>query len=381
MLRKKNYGDSHNTFTVSSKRFDISPYISKYYNRKIIFGISANRFYPLSNGIDPTESYWGLKKNVMLYDVPEKPIEISGPDSIKLLEKVFSRTISDLQINRARYAISCNYDGGIIMDGVLIRLSPKKFWYIHADGDFETWLLAHSDGLKVNIRDPKSWAIQIQGPKALNVLKECVSKIDITKFKYFNSKTLNFNGQNFLVSRTGWTGELGFEIYSNGPEDDHLGLWDYIMNKGQDFAIKTAGLDSMGIRRIEAGILDYGTDMNRYNNPFEVGLGKYVDFSKNYFIGKEKLLKMDKNNKLFGIVSENSIPFSGCEVFYKNKIVGKTTVGAFSPYFKKGIGYVFFNYSNDWEGKKLKIKDNENHFHNCKIVTLPFYDRLKKIPK
>ena len=145
------------------------------------------------------------------------------------------------------------------MDGILIRLSSNKFWYIHADGNFETWLLAHSEGLKVNIRDPKSWAIQIQGPSALKVLKNCVTSIDIEKFKYFHCRNLNFGGQNFLVSRTGWTGELGFEIYSNGPQDDHLHLWDYIMERGKDFNIKTSSLDSMGIRRIEAGILDYGT--------------------------------------------------------------------------------------------------------------------------
>ena len=197
MSLKKNYGDSHDLFVVSSKRFDISPYISKYYDKKIVFGISANRFYPLSNGKDPIESYWNLRKNVVLYDVPEKPLEISGSDSLILLEKVFSRTISDLKINRARYAIACNYDGGIIMDGILIRLSSNKFWYIHADGNFETWLLAHSEGLKVNIRDQKSWAIQIQGPSALKVLKNCVTSIDIEKFKYFHCRNLNFGGQNF----------------------------------------------------------------------------------------------------------------------------------------------------------------------------------------
>lgn len=381
MIIKNNYGSSHDLFLVSSKRFELSPYINKYYDKNTIFGIYSNRFYPLSTEADPTASYWNLKKNVMLYDVPEKPLEISGPDSIKLLENVFTRTISDLKINRARYVIACSHDGGIIMDGILIRLTPKKFWYIHANGDFESWLLAFSNGLRVNIKDPKSWALQIQGPNALKVLKECVSELDIDNFKFFNCKTLNFDGQKFLVSRTGWTGELGFEIYSNGPNDDHLSLWDYIMKKGKAYKIKTGGLDSMGIRRIEAGILDYGTDINRFNNPFEVGLGSYVDFSKDYFIGKESLTKINKKSKLFGILSENFIPFSGLEIFYENKIVGKTTVGAFSPYLKKGIGYVLFNYHNDWTRKKLTIRDKENNFNNCKIVNLPFYDQTKKISK
>ena len=378
---KKNYGTSHSTFVVSSKRIELSPYIKKYYNKNTIFGISAKRFYPLSTEIDPTASYWNLKKNVMLYDVPEKPIEISGPDSLKLLENIFTRNIYDLKIKRARYVISCNHDGGIIMDGILIRLTLKKFWYIHADGDFETWLLAHSKDLKVKIRDPKSWVVQVQGPNALKVLKECVPEMDIKKFKYFTCKTLNFDGQKFLVSRTGWTGELGFEIYSNGPKDDYHRLWDYIMEKGKPYKIKTSGLDSMGIRRIEAGILDYGTDMNRFNNPFEVGLGSYVDLSKNNFIGKTSLLKSNKKIKLFGITSENIIPFSGLEIYYKKKMVGKTTVGAFSPYLNKGIGYVLFNHNSDWEGKTLSIRDKEKNFYDCKIISLPFYDKLKKIPR
>ncbi len=378
---KENYGSSHDFFSVSSKRFEISPYLSRYYNKKTVFGISANRFYPLSTEIDPTESYWNLKKNVMLYDVPEKPLEISGPDSIEMLENIFTRTIADLKINRARYVLACSHDGGIVMDGILIRLNQKKFWYIHADGDFETWLLAHSKGLKVKIRDPKSWAIQIQGPNALNVLKECVSKIDIKKFKYFYCQFLNFNNQKFLVSRTGWTGELGFEIYTNGPNDDHLGLWDYIISKGKSYGIKTAGLDSMGIRRIEAGILDYGTDMNRLNNPYEVGLGAFVNLSKPHFNGRESLVKMNKKSKLFGISSEKLIPFSGLDIYEKNKVVGKTTAGAYSPFLKKGIGYVFFNNYKDWIRKKLLIRDKKGNFHDCRIVKLPFYDCSKKIPR
>ena len=136
MIMKKNYGASHEPFVVSSKRIELSPYLNKYYTKNIVLGISAKRFYPLSTEVDPTASYWNLKKNVMLYDVPEKPLEISGPDSLILLENIFTRNIYDLKINRARYVIACNHDGGVMMDGVLIRLTNNKFWYIHADGDF-----------------------------------------------------------------------------------------------------------------------------------------------------------------------------------------------------------------------------------------------------
>ena len=380
-MGRKNYGSSHETFTVSAKRFDLSPFLSRYIDHKTVFGISANRFYPLSTENDPTEAYWNLKKKVMLYDVPEKPLEISGRDATKLLEKIFTRTIRDLKINRARYAIACDYNGGIFMDGVLIRLGKNKFWYIHANGDFETWLLAHTKGLHVNIRDPKSWAIQIQGPNSLKVLEEAIPDFDLTKFKYFHARKLNFNNQNFLVSRTGWTGELGFEIYTNGPEDNHTALWDFLMDKGKKYGIMTGGLDSMGIRRIEAGILDYGTDMNRFNTPFEVGLGTFVDLKKPFFIGKDKLLNVNKNTKLYGLKCAEAIPFSGLELLKGNKVVGQTTVGAFSPFLNAGIGYVLFEKHGDWLGKELNLRGHDKRLYKCEVTCLPFYDKLKKIPK
>jgi len=341
----KNYAASHQTVTISTKRFDMSPFVTRYLTEKTVFGISANRFYPLSTDNDPTDAYWNLKKNVMLYDVPEKPLEISGKDAVEFLERIFTRTIKDLKILHARYAIACNYEGGIIMDGVLIRLANDKFWYIHANGDFETWLLAHSTNLNVCIRDPKSWAIQIQGPNALKVLKSASPKMDLENFKYFNALFLDFNGQTFLTSRTGWTGELGFEIYTNGPKDDNLGLWDYLMKKGSEYGILTGGLDSMGIRRIEAGILDYGTDMDRSNNPFEMGLGRLVDLKKSTYIGKEKLQSMNKNSMLYGIKCDETVPFSRLNVLDQDEVVGTTTVGAFSPLLKSGIGFALLRRS------------------------------------
>ncbi len=380
-MTRKNYGASHTTFKVSAKRFDLSPFMSKYANNETVFGISANRFYPLSTEDDPSDCYWNLRNNVMLYDVPEKPIEISGPHSIKLLEKVFTRTVTDLKINRARYAIACTHEGGVLMDGVLIRLKKEKFWYVHANGDFETWLLAHSKGYNVNIRDPKSWVIQIQGPNALKVLKSAVPTIELSKFKYFHAQYLNFDGQKFLVSRTGWTGEIGFEVYTNGPNDNHTALWEFLIEMGKDYGIMAGGLDSMGIRRIEAGILDYGTDMNRTNNPFEVGLGSFVDLNKAQFIGKDRLSTMSRKTKLFGIKTSTAIPFAGLEIIENNKVVGYTTVGAFSPFLNAGIGYVLFHHEAAWLGKKLWLREADKSLHSCTVMPLPFFDASKKIPR
>ncbi len=380
-MNNKNYAESHPVLKVSAKRFDSSPFMKRFDNSKTIFGIYAGRFYPLSCGNSVENDYWNLKQKVMLYDVPEKPLEISGPDSLILLENIFTRRVHDLEPMRARYMLACSEDGGIVMDGILIRLSTKKFWYIHANGDFEIWLLAHKKNLDVNIRDPKSAVLQIQGPNALKVLTSACPNLNLDKFKYFHADFLNINGTEFLVSRTGWTGELGFEIYTNSPEDDHLGLWDYLIDKGKEYGISAGSLDSMGIRRIEAGILDYGTDMNRTHTPFEIGLAKFVDLKKDKFIGRNSLITMYKGSKFFGIKCSETIPFAGLDILHETHTVGKTTVGAFSPFLNTGIGYVYFNNHNNWANEKLFLRSNEKTLYECTVVPLPFYDAGKAIPK
>ena len=127
---------------MSTKRREWSPYIDRYADRTISFGVYANRMYAMSFGEDASAHYWKLRNGVMLYDVPEKPLEIKGPDAVKFLERVFCRTVSDLGLWRGRYAISCNREGGILMDGVLFRFAENHFWYVIADGEFVPWLNA-----------------------------------------------------------------------------------------------------------------------------------------------------------------------------------------------------------------------------------------------
>ena len=170
-MKNQNYAAAHATIRISAKRFEPSPYTDKYAIEDMIFGIYCGRFYPLSVGEDPIEQYWKLRRGVSLFDVPEKPLDIKGPDAVALLERVFTRRVDNLKLWRARYAVACTQQGGIVMDGVLIRLAADHFWYVQADGEFESWLHAHAQGFDVTISDPKSRVIQIQGPKSLEVLQ------------------------------------------------------------------------------------------------------------------------------------------------------------------------------------------------------------------
>ena len=157
------------------------------------------------------------------------------------------------------------------MDGVLIRLAKDHFWYVQANGEFQSWLMAFSHGMDVTISDPKSWVLQVQGPNAMKVLDAATDGGAVENFGYFHARMVSFLGQQHLITRTGWTGEAGFEIYSNA-NTDHLALWDHLMACGEPYGLATASLASMGLRRIEAGILDNGTDIDTTMTPFEAGL-------------------------------------------------------------------------------------------------------------
>ena len=204
------------------------------------------------------------------------------------------------------------------MDGVLFKFNENKYWYVQADGEFETWLLAHTDGFDVEISDPQSRVLQIQGPSSMDIMKDLTEgKVD-ENLKYYRSNFFYIDNQKVYISRTGFTGELGYEIFSLGKETDHVSLWDKIMETGEKYGMEFSSTRSITIRRIEAGILDYGTDMNRTNNPFEVGLGSFVDLNKAQFIGKDRLSTMSRKTKLFGIKTSTAIPFAGLEIIENN---------------------------------------------------------------
>jgi len=380
-MKTPNYAAAHETLRISAKRFEVSPYTDKYTNDDTVFGVYCRRFYPLSTGDDPIEQYWKLRRGVLLYDVPEKPLDIKGPDAVALLERVFTRHIDSLKTWRARYAIACTLQGGILMDGVLIRLAQDHFWYVQADGEFESWLLAHSQGLDVTIRDPRSRVLQIQGPKSLEVLAAAAKGGVPDGFGYFHAGMFDFGGQELLASRTGWTGEMGIEIYSDGANTDHHALWDHLIAAGAPSGMAFSSAESMGIRRLEAGILDNGTDMDPSMTPYEAGIGAFVDLDKPDFVGRDALVKAEQSCLLMGLTCAETIPFAGLQVLDGNSVVGHMTAGAWTPYLQTGIGFVRFYQKGDWLGRKLTLCTQEGIQHACEIVSLPFYDAEKKIPR
>ena len=373
--------DLNKTIKISARRFEESPYIERTFSPEMVRGVYAGRYFPMSVGEDPIKKYWLLRQKAVIFDVPEKPIEISGPDSISFLDKVMTRKISTISEGRGYYSLACTPQGGIFMDGVIFKFEKNKFWYVQADGPFEEWLVANSNGFDVKISDPKSRVLQIQGPASIDIMKAASNgKID-ENMHYFRSGFFYLGGQKLYVSRTGFTNELGFEIYSDGFKTDHLALWDHLMDCGKPFGMEFSAARAMTLRRIEGGIFGNLTDIDTTINPFEAGLSFFVNMDKENFVGRDALRNKDKRTCLFGLTCKTETPVSKSKVIYQDKIVGHITAGVHSPTLNIGIGYVRFYEPKDWPGQKLMLKLPNGDIHKAEVVTLPFFDPEKKIVK
>ena len=371
--------DLANTVGISARRFEESPFIERTDSPEMVRGVYAGRYFPIYMGEDVDHAYWTLRRRALIFDVPEKPVAISGPDAVPFLEKVLARKVATMKEGRGYYAVACTPQGGIFMDGVVFKLGENHFWYVQADGPFETWLLAHSGGFDVTISDPHSRVIQIQGPASIDIMKAASGgKID-ESMKYFRSGYFDLGGQELYVSRTGFTNELGFEVYCDGAKTDHIALWDHLIASGEPFGMEFASSRAMTIRRIEGGILGNITDIDTTMTPFEAGLEFFVNMNKGDFIGRDALAEKDRRPLLHGLTCQEVTPISGSKIIDGAEVVGRITAGVPSPTLNCGIGYARFLRPGNWVGRNLKLALPDGSQHDAEIVALPFFDREKNI--
>ena len=199
--------------------------------------------------------------------------------------------------------------------------------------------------------------------------------------KYFHAGFFDLGGQKVYVSRTGWTGELGYEVYTQADGTDCPKLWDHLMAAGAPYGLVFSAMQSMNTRRIEAGILDSGSDFDTSMTPFEAGLGRFLDLDKGNFIGKSALKTAKDGNRVYGVRCCAAVPSGGDLVLGDDVCVGKITTGAQSPYLECGIGFVRFDRSRDWSGQTLILQSQKHGKVPCDIIDLPFYDTEKDLPR
>ena len=240
-------------------------------------------------------------------------------------------------------------------------------------------MLAHSGGFDVTISDPHSRVIQIQGPASIDIMKAASGgKID-ESMKYFRSGYFDLGGQELYISRTGFTNELGFEVYCDGAKTDHIALWDHLIASGEPFGMEFASSRAMTIRRIEGGILGNITDIDTTMTPFEAGLEFFVNMNKGDFIGRDALAEKDRRPLLHGLTCQEVTPISGSKIIDGAEVVGRITAGVPSPTLNCGIGYARFVRPGNWVGRNLQLELPDGSQHDAEIVALPFFDREKNI--
>lgn len=329
----------------------------------------------------PTDDgYWRLRQKAAVLNTGEYPLQFEGPDAERLLNLLFTKDISKVKPGRCGYGLACYDDGGLIVDGVLARLSQNKFWYAQADGDFYSWARAHAKGMDVTISDPDVFVSQVQGPTALQILDAASDTGLPEKFGYFACVTLPLGGQDVVITRTGYTNELGWEYYTE-PHHDAEALWAHIRKAGEPFGIELFGLDAMNIRRIEAGILNAGSDFNETTTPYAVGLGRFVDEDKDDFIGKAALAKADRGLRLHGIACKGGEPLINASVALDGARIGKVTAGVTSPYLGHGIGIVLLDSTGHKAGDRVKVGCRDGSMQDAELVAMPFYDKDAEIPR
>jgi len=358
-----------------------SPFFECYATPESEFGVGNGRLFPWRIGDSATSDYWTLRRKAAQFDVPEMPLEITGPDAARLLDRVFARDMRKLRVGRAVYSIACNPRGGIVMDGIAIRLDEGRYWYVQANGDFLGWFSAHAAGLDAEVRDPDVWVFQVQGPRSLDILARACDDGAPDDFRYFAVCERQIAGFPVTVSRTGWTGELGFEVYVPRREIDGAAVWKHVLAAGEPDGLVVSSLRSMQIRRIEAGILDYNTDMDQRVTPYEAGLGQFIQLDKADFIGKAALAEADQRPRLHGLRCESGVPGYGAKVRAAGETIGRVLSSAWSPLLGCGIAYVRFVRSDDWLGANVTVIQRDGSELKGAVVTLPFYDAEKRIPR
>jgi len=252
------------------------------------FSVYNHMYIPRDFG-DPEQNFWNLVERAILCDVAvERQVEITGPDAQQFTQLLTPRNLSACAVGQCKYVLITNADGGILNDPVLLRLGENHYWLSLADNDILLWAqgVAIHSGLDVTIKEPDVSPLQLQGPQSGNIMKALFGD-SISELRYYWLEEKELNGIPLIVSRTGWSSELGYELYlRDGSRGDEL--WEAIMDAGQPFGL-SAGHTST-IRRIEGGMLSYHADMDSSTNPFELGLDRLVDLDADTrFIGREAL--------------------------------------------------------------------------------------------
>jgi len=362
-----------------SKRIRRTPFTNKVEKLGVTgFTVVNHMLLPKSYKNSLEEDYWHLNSHVQIWDVScQRQVQITGPDSKKLVQLLTPRSIKNMNDGKCLYIPMIDENAGMINDPVLLKLNNNKFWISIADSDVMLWAkgVAISYNLQVKINEPQVYPLAIQGPKSEDLMVSIFGE-KIRSINFFNFDEFDFLGKKQIIARSGYSKQDGFEIYFEGYESGEK-LWDTIWKFGKEFNI-SPGCPNL-IDRIEAGLMSYGNDFTRENNPYECNLGKYLKVLSHDFIGKsalEKIKKEEINQQIRGIVFDKD-PCPTCyepfPVFTEDgKKIGQITSAIYSPRIKKNIGLSMISKDYWNKGQKLIIETPDGKKRKGIITSLPF---------
>jgi|TARA_B100000768_G_C11274837_1_gene375387 glycine cleavage system aminomethyltransferase T len=362
---------------------------SPYFDATVRWGAKAfsvyNHMYIPRDFGDPEQNFWNLVNDAILCDVAvERQVEITGSDAAKFTQMLTPRDLSSMSVGQCRYILITNSEGGILNDPILLRLAENHFWISLADSDVLLWAqgVAVHSGLDVEITEPDVSPLQLQGPKSGEIMRELFGE-SILELKYYWLREVELDGIPLVVSRTGWSSELGYELYlRDGSQGD--ALWERIMAVGQSFGLKPGHTSS--IRRIEGGMLSYHADADIHTNPYELGLDRLVNLDmKAEFIGKAALRRIKDegvSRKQVGLIIDCD-PFAGpnTTLLTINKggdVIGKVTSAVYSPRLQHNIALAMVDIAYDVIGTEVEVVTVSGTVR-ATVTERPFFDHKKQI--
>jgi len=363
---------------------------SPYFDATMRHGAKAftvyNHMYMPTVYTDPITEYWSLVKDVTLWDVAcERQVQIAGPGAFKLVQKLTPRDMSTCEVGKCLYLPLTNEAGGIINDAVLLHVAEDCFWLSPGDGDVLLWAMgaAANSELDVEVTEPDVSPLQLQGPKSPLVARDLFGDW-AAELKYFRLQETSLDGIPLVLARTGWSGELGYELYlQDGKRGDEL--WERVMTAGGPYDIQPTAPST--IRSIEGALLSYASDITLADNPFTHGLDRFVDLEQSAdFIGKAALqkIKEDGVRRRFVGVEISGQPLAGSnteflDISVSGEKVGHITRYVFSPRLGKNIGFANVPVEYDSPGTELTVTTPDGQ-REAMVCESPWFPPQIRIP-
>ncbi|MGH3666230.1 MAG: glycine cleavage T C-terminal barrel domain-containing protein [Egibacteraceae bacterium] len=357
----------------------------------------CNRMYHPRHYDDPIAEYWRLVNDVTLWDVGvERQVQISGPDALAFTNLLTPRDLTACGVGQCKFVLVTDADGGIVNNPVLLRLADDCFWLSVADGDVLLWAkgVATGAGMDVEITEPDVAPVQLQGPKSKALVADLFGD-EVLGLSYYRMREFTLKDMDVVVSRTGYTGEVGYELYLRNASRDSTRLWETLLDAGRPHDLAVIG--PCQIRRVEAGILSYGSDIALDNNafsdyaflnPYEAGLEWTVDLDQEAdFLGRQALRRIHAegvDRKVVG-VEISGTPLVGyiedyLQVVADGRQVGQVSSAFYSPRLERNIGFALVPAELAEVGTELTVRSAIGDTAAV-VVPRPFIDPRKQTPK